>query len=61
MTQPAKVLAPADVRRVNAAVRRKRHAARNQLIIALSTRAGLRACEIAGLTWGIRFESLIKL
>ncbi len=53
MTQPAKVLAPADVRRLNAKVRRGRHAARNQLMIMLSFKAGLRACEIAGLDWSM--------
>jgi integrase/recombinase XerD len=53
MTQPAKVLAPADVRRLYAAARRGRYAARNQLMITLSFKAGLRACEIAGLDWGM--------
>ena len=57
MTQPAKVLAPADVRRLYAAARRGRHAARNVLIVALSARAGLRACEIAGLTWGMTLSA----
>lgn len=51
MTQPAKVLAPADVRRVCARARRGRNAARNHVIVLLSYKAGLRACEIAGLTW----------
>ena len=57
MTQPAKVLAPADVRRLYAAAQRGRYAARNALIIALSTRAGLRACEIAGLTWSMTLSA----
>lgn len=51
MTQPAKVLAPSDLRRLLSSARRSRHAARNKLIILLSYKAGLRACEIAGLEW----------
>lgn len=53
MTQPAKVLAPADVRRLGSWARRGRHASRNHLIILLSFKAGLRACEIAGLDWSM--------
>ena len=53
MTQPAKVLAPPDVRRLCARARRGRYAARNHLIILLSFKAGLRACEIAGLEWSM--------
>lgn len=53
MTQPAKVLAAGDVRRLYAAARRGRHGTRNYLIISLSYRAGLRACEVAGLEWGM--------
>lgn len=53
MTQPAKVLALADVRRLCARARRGRYALRNHTIILLSFKAGLRACEIAGLDWSM--------
>lgn len=53
MTQPAKVLAPRDVRRVKAKARRGCFALRNQSMVLLSFKAGLRACEIAGLTWSM--------
>jgi integrase len=49
--QPAKVLGPADVRRLLAAASKGRHPARNRVIVLLSVKAGLRACEIAHLTW----------
>jgi integrase/recombinase XerD len=42
---------PEDVRRLLAYVHDLRHPARNSAIILLSYKAGLRACEIAGLTW----------
>lgn len=51
MTQPAKVLAPADLRDLLRCARRSRHPNRNSLIILLSFKVGLRACEIAGLSW----------
>lgn len=51
MTQPAKVLAPADVRRLCARARRGRNGTRDLCIVRLSYRSGLRACEIAGLDW----------
>lgn len=53
MGTSAKVLAPADVRRLEAFARRGRLPARNQAIINLSFMAGLRACEIAGLDWSM--------
>ncbi|MCC0056772.1 MAG: site-specific integrase [Rhodobiaceae bacterium] len=49
--QPAKVLRPADIRSALRAARRSRHPERNRVMVLLSTRAGLRACEIASLTW----------
>ncbi len=49
--QPAKVLEPAEVRRVIRHVRHTRHPTRNHVMVLLSFKAGLRACEIAGLTW----------
>ncbi|MEA3044693.1 MAG: integrase/recombinase XerC [Sphingomonadales bacterium] len=51
MTQPAKVLGAADVRRLLRHVTRHRHAKRNRAMVLLSFKAGLRACEIAGLSW----------
>ncbi|MGQ7794424.1 tyrosine-type recombinase/integrase [Faunimonas sp. B44] len=49
--QPAKVLLAGDVRALVAAARRSRHPDRNVVIVLLSTKAGLPACEIAALTW----------
>lgn len=49
--QPARVLEPADVRRLMTHATRRRHNLRDLTIILLSFKAGLRACEIAGLTW----------
>ena len=51
MSTPAKALAAADVRRLLAHVRRGRCPVRDQVIVMLSFKAGLRACEIAGLDW----------
>jgi integrase/recombinase XerD len=53
MSQPAKVLAAGDVRRALARARQSRHGIRNQLMVLLSCKAGLRACEIAGLDWSM--------
>lgn len=47
----AKVLAAGELRLLLGRVRRGRSAIRDELIILLSFRAGLRACEIAGLDW----------
>lgn len=49
----AKTLCDADLKRVLACVRQKRYAARDRVIVLLSVKAGLRACEIAGLTWAM--------
>jgi integrase len=49
--QPAKVLGGGEVRRVLSAARRRRYPDRNTVIVLLSVKAGLRACEIARLTW----------
>ena len=49
--QPARVLEPADVRRMLTHATGQRHHYRNTVIIMLSFKAGLRACEIAGITW----------
>ncbi|WP_294338926.1 site-specific integrase [uncultured Sphingomonas sp.] len=53
MSQPARVLVPADVRRLAARVKSHRHPVRDHAIILLSFKAGLRACEIAGLDWSM--------
>ena len=50
-TAPAKVLEPADLCRVLKHVQTQRYPIRNKTIILLSFKAGLRACEIAGLDW----------
>ena len=47
--QPARMLEPADVRRLLTHATGQRHHYRNIVIIRLSYEAGLRACEIAGL------------
>lgn len=53
MPHPARVLAGADVRRLLRHVGSQRHALRNHVIVLLSFKAGLRTCEIAGLTWSM--------
>jgi len=53
MSNPARVLEVADVRRLIRHVRDHRHATRNNVMIMLSFKAGLRACEIAGLDWSM--------
>ncbi len=51
MSQPARVLEGADVRRLIRYVRHLRHPTRDHVMVLLSFKAGLRPCEIAGLTW----------
>ena len=53
MATSAKVLAPGELRRVQARASRGRFAFRNRVMVMLSFKAGLRACEIAGLTWAM--------
>jgi len=53
MSQPAQVLVAADVRRLIRQVCDHRHALRDHVIVLLSFKAGLRACEIAGLDWSM--------
>ena len=49
----AKTLAPASLERVLNKVRQGSFPQRDLVIVLLSARAGLRACEIANLTWGM--------
>jgi integrase/recombinase XerD len=53
MTTPAKVLAPAELRRLRKHVGNGRYGIRNEVMVLLSFKAGLRACEIAGLEWNM--------
>lgn len=53
MGTPAKVLAPVELRRLRARASRGRYARRNRAMVMLSFKAGLRACEIAGLDWSM--------
>lgn len=55
--QRARVLVPEDVRRLSAHVVHRRYPERDATIILLSFNAGLRACEIAGLSWTVVLES----
>ncbi len=48
---PARVLEPKDVVRLLSHTPYQRYHLRNNVIIMLSFKAGLRACEIAGLSW----------
>lgn len=53
MGTSAKVLAPGELRRLEAQAQRGRHGLRNRVIVMLSFKAGMRACEIAGLDWSM--------
>jgi integrase len=55
--QPAKVLGGADIRRALRLVAARRHPERNAVMLLLSAKAGLRACEIARLTWSMVTDS----
>ncbi|MEM6474599.1 MAG: site-specific integrase [Pseudomonadota bacterium] len=55
--QPARMLEPADVRLLQEHVGSLRHGTRNRVIVEASFKAGLRACEIAGLTWPMALTS----
>lgn len=51
MPHPARVLGPADVRHLLDAVSLHRHSLRDRVLVLLSYKAGLRACEMSGLDW----------
>lgn len=54
---PARVIEPSDVGRLVSLAESQRHPHRNKAIVLLSFKAGLRACEIAGLTWQMVLRS----
>ena len=47
----AKIVSPATLQRMLAYAQRTRQPKRDAVIVLLSVKAGLRACEIAGLQW----------
>jgi integrase/recombinase XerD len=49
--QPAKTVLPAEVDLLLQYAENRRYAERNRVIVLLSFKAGLRACEISGLKW----------
>ncbi len=51
--QPAKVLSEADLRRLMKVAAATAQPPRSQAMILLTVKAGLRACEVAGLTWAM--------
>ena len=53
----AKVLSSGSLKRLLAVAGRGRQPDRDRLIVLLSARAGLRACEIARLTWGMVLDA----
>lgn len=57
MSNPAKVLAAVELRQLLEHVDEGPLAKRNTCVVLLSFRAGLRACEIAGLEWGMVLRS----
>lgn len=59
--RPAKVLEPANVRQLLTRVSSQRYPERNRVMVLLSFKAGLRACEIAGLEWPMALASNMRL
>lgn len=53
----AKILSPQNVRKLLAAAKRGRFPERDRLMVLLAIYAGLRACEIARLTWGMVLDA----
>lgn len=51
------MLEPADVERLLELTNTQRHPTRNRSMVLMSFKAGLRACEIAGLTWPMVLRS----
>lgn len=61
MSHPARVLGGGDVRALLRYVATTRRAHRNRVLVLLSFKAGLRACEIAGLDWSMVLRADGKL
>jgi integrase/recombinase XerD len=55
--QPAKTVLPPEVALLLQYAEKRRYAERNRVIVLLSFKAGLRACEIAGLKWEMVLRS----
>jgi integrase/recombinase XerD len=55
--QPAKTVLPAEVESLLQYAESRRYAERNKVMVLLSFKAGLRACEIAGLKWEMVLRS----
>ena len=53
----AKPLSNSAVRRLLSLVKLGRYPERDTVIVLLSVKAGLRACEIAGLTWSMLLDA----
>lgn len=53
----AKILSPKNIQKLLTAASRSRSPERDRLIVMLATHAGLRACEIAGLSWGMVLDA----
>ena len=53
----AKILAPRDLTDLLAFADRSRHRLRNRVMVLLSAKAGLRAGEIAALTWDMVLDA----
>ena len=57
----AKVFSRRDLRHLRAAAKRSRTPLRDDVVVLLAARAGLRACEIARLTWGMVLDPTGKV
>jgi integrase len=59
--RPAKILAAVGLRSLIAHVDRSRRGTRNRVIVLLSFKAGLRACEISALEWSMALTASKKV
>src|SRR5277367_6307213 len=57
----AKVVTPPMLKRMLRHVSRSSFPARDRVMILLSVKAGLRACEIAGLDWSMVLEAQVRV
>lgn len=53
----AKTISDTELKRILNLARRTRNPARDRVMVLLSVKAGLRACEIAGLTWAMALDA----